>query len=190
MKRVRTFIAIDVGKKNRDRLVSLQESLIKDGARAKWVEADNLHITLLFLGEVDMIAIPDICNAVAEVTAQHAEFPMTIESIGCFPNPRRPRVLWAGVGEGADEIVSIHDGIEEPLLEMGCYRREERQYKPHLTLGRVKGQRHDTDLSQILPKYSNWKASEITVHEIHVMSSELTPDGPVYTILSRAKLGT
>jgi RNA 2',3'-cyclic 3'-phosphodiesterase len=152
------------------------------------VEPENLHVTLLFLGEVEMTTVPKICEVVARATGEHATFPMTIEHAGCFPNPRRPRVLWAGVGQGAQEIITLHDALEGPLLELGCYRREGRKYTPHVTLGRVKGERHGGDLSAVLAKYADWKGGETSVSEIHVMGSELTPDGPVYTVLSRARL--
>jgi 2'-5' RNA ligase len=188
MRRIRTFIAIDPGKHIRERLIALQESLMRGGADAKWVEPENLHVTLQFLGEVDLPTIPDVCNAVAEAVADHGAFPMTVEKTGCFPNARRPRVLWAGVGQGAQEVAAVHGAIEERLLDLGCYRREERKYTPHITLGRVKGDRNATELGTVLAKYADWKGGETTVKEIHVMSSELMPRGPIYTVLSRAKL--
>lgn len=188
MRRVRTFIGIDPGPKIRDRLVALQESLMREGARAKWVEPDNLHVTLLFLGEVDLLNIPKLCQVVAEQVQDHASFTMRVATTGCFPNIRRPRVLWAGITQGQQEVCAIHDVLEEPLLDLGCYRREERKYTPHLTIGRVQGNKYETDLSAVLNQYSDWKGGDTTVKAIHVMSSELTPQGPIYTVLSRAKL--
>jgi 2'-5' RNA ligase len=188
MARLRTFIAVDLGKAIRDRCVALQENLARSGAEVKWVEPENLHVTLLFLGEVNDREVPAMCTAVAEVCTQHAPFPMTVETVGCFPNPRRPRVVWVGTGEGAAELTALHDALEGLLLALGCYRREERQYTPHVTLGRVKSD-HPTDkLAAGLAKYAKWQGGQIAVREILVLSSELTPQGPVYTVLSRAKL--
>ena len=65
-----------------------------------------------------------------------------------------PRVLWVGVGEGAQQLCALHDGIEPPLLELGCYRREERQYAPHITLGRVKTDRPPDRLAAALAKHA------------------------------------
>jgi RNA 2',3'-cyclic 3'-phosphodiesterase len=188
MARLRTFIAIDVNEAIRDRLVAMQEGLARAGSEVKWVERENLHVTLLFLGEVDIRDTPDICRAVADVCREHAVFPMSIESIGCFPNARRPRVLWAGVGEGSPEVCALHDALEPPLLDLGCYRKEERHYTPHITLGRVKSDRPTDRLALALAKQAAWKGGEVAVQEVHVMSSELTSQGPVYTVLSRAKL--
>jgi 2'-5' RNA ligase len=188
MARVRTFIAIDLGKAIRERLVSLQEELADTVSDVKWVEKDNLHVTLLFLGEVDDRELPALCRAVDDVTQTMPAFSLSVEGAGCFPNPRRPRILWVGIGAGADEVVALHDGLEPPLLELGCYRREERKYMPHVTLGRLRGEQAPQGLAAALTKQQAWSAGEASVREVHVMSSELTSHGPSYTILSRAKL--
>lgn len=189
MKPTRTFIAIDPGQAIRDRLVSLQENLAKSGADVKWVEPKNLHLTLLFLGEVDQRDLVSVCRAVAETAAARLAFPMTLEKTGAFPNTRRPKTLWVGVGQGAQEVCAVHDSIETPLLELGCYRREGRAYTPHLTLGRVRADKSAESLTASLAKYADWRGGETTVHEVLVMGSELNPDGPVYTVLGRGKLG-
>src|SRR5262249_30151520 len=99
MARIRTFIAVDLGKAIRDRTVALQETLARTGTEVKWVEPENLHVTLLFLGEVGDREVPQVCRIVGEETQQHPKFLMSVETVGCFPNPRRPRVIWVGIGE-------------------------------------------------------------------------------------------
>ncbi len=187
MARIRTFIGVALDKAIRDRTVALQETLGRTGTEVKWVEPENLHVTMLFLGEVDEREIPKVCGIVAEISDQHSAFLMSVESAGCFPNPRRPRILWVGVAEGSQPLCAIHDALEIPLQELG-YRREERKYTPHITLGRVKSDRSAEQLAAALAKQVGWKGGEILVRELHVMSSQLTPQGPVYTVLSRAKL--
>src|SRR5947207_757011 len=135
MPRIRTFIGIAITKAIRGNLCELQESLATVAPGVKWVEPENLHVTLLFLGEVDDRELPAICRAAQEAVADLPAFPLSIEGAGCFPNPRRPRVLWVGVGQGLQEVVAIHDAMEGKLLELGCYRREERKFTPHITLG-------------------------------------------------------
>src|SRR5438093_1607205 len=120
MARLRTFIAVDIGKAIRDRAVALQEALARAGTEVKWVEPENLHVTLLFLGEVDARDVPHVCRRVAEVCAGHPAFDLAVETAGCFPNPRRPRILWVGAGQGTQEVVALHDALELPLLELGC----------------------------------------------------------------------
>jgi RNA 2',3'-cyclic 3'-phosphodiesterase len=187
--RLRTFVAVDLGKPLRDRLVSLQENLARAGADVKWVEVENLHVTLLFLGEVDERELLPVCRAVSVVCGRQDRFILSVDSVGCFPNPRRPRVVWAGVGLGGPELVALHDSLETPLQELGGYRREDRTYTPHITLGRVKNDGSADALTAALAKKANWHGGiEIEVEEVLVMSSQLTSKGPQYTILSRGKL--
>jgi RNA 2',3'-cyclic 3'-phosphodiesterase len=188
MARLRTFIGVDIGKSIRDRAVALQETLGRASTEVKWVEPQNLHVTLLFLGEVDDRDVPGVCRVVAEETGKHPGFRMSIEKAGCFPNPRRPRTLWVGVGEGSEELCALHDRLEPPLLKLGCYRREERRYTPHITLGRVRSERPKDQLAAALASQAGWQGGVTDVREILVLSSELTPKGPIYTVLSRAPL--
>jgi 2'-5' RNA ligase len=188
MARLRTFIAIDLGKALRDRCISLQENLARAGTDLKWVEPDNLHFTLLFVGEVNDRDVPAMCAAVADVCARHVPFSLAVEGAGCFPNPRRPRIIWVGIGEGTEELVALHDALENLLLDLGCYRREDRPYTPHVTLGRVKSEGPTERLAAALAKLAGWKGGQVAVREVLVMSSELKPEGPIYTVLSRAHL--
>jgi 2'-5' RNA ligase len=188
MARLRTFIAVELDPGLRDRCVALQEKLARTGTDVKWVEQENIHVSLLFLGEVGDREVPDVCRVVSDCCTQQEGFTLTLEGVGCFPNPRRPRVVWVGVSDGAPELAKLHEALEPPLLELGCYRREERQYTPHITLGRVKSD-HPTDrLAVALARSGNWRGGSMEVREVHVLSSELTPKGPIYTVLSRGKL--
>jgi 2'-5' RNA ligase len=114
---------------------------------------------------------------------------MSLEKAGCFGNPRRPRTWWVGVGLGLQEVCALHDALEPPLLELGCYRREDRAYTPHLTIGRVRSDQPNDVLAKLLARKATWDGGHMPVREVHVMSSELGRDGPTYTILSRGKLG-
>ncbi len=189
MARLRTFIALGLDRTIRDRLVQLQETLARAAPEVKWVEPENLHVTLLFLGEVNDRDVAAVCRAVGNVAAGLEPFTLSVERPGCFGNPRRPRTLWVGAGEGTQETVALHDALEPPLLELGCYRREERQYTPHTTLGRVNSSRPNEELAAALAKHAGWQGGQQPVREVQVLSSELTREGPIYTVLSRAKLG-
>lgn len=188
MARMRTFLAVGLTPALRAQLAALQETLARSADGLKWVEEENLHVTLLFLGDVDEREVADVCRAVGEVCAGIPAFPMSVEGVGCFGNPRRPRTLWAGVGAGAQELVALHDALEGPLVELGVYRREERAYSPHITLGRVKGDRTNERLPQALAKQAAWRGGDAEVREVLVMSSQLRPEGPVYGVLSTARL--
>lgn len=188
MSRVRTFIGLDLGKQLRARVVSLQEKLAQGGCDIKWVEPANLHVTLLFLGEVDDRDLISVCRTVQAGAKPIAPFSMSVNGVGGFPNLRRPRVVWAGIGHGAPDLVGLHDALEPPLLELGCYRREERQYTPHITLGRAMPDKPIDSLAAELAKLQNWQGGDTLITEVQVMSSELRSNGPTYAVLSRAKL--
>jgi 2'-5' RNA ligase len=188
MSRLRTFLGIALDPEVHAQLIALQQNLARARSDVKWVEPENLHLTLLFLGEVDDRTIVDICRAAQNAVASLPAFTMTVQGANCFGNPRRPRTIWIGVGSGAQEVVAVHDALESALLKLGCYRREERQFTPHITLGRCRSEEPSDKLGPALAKHKTWSAGESRVTEVQIMSSELTQNGPVYTILGRAKL--
>jgi 2'-5' RNA ligase len=188
MARVRTFVAVEVGEEVRSAAVALQHALARTGAEVKWVEPHNLHVTLLFLGEVDERELAAVCRAVAAAAAGEPPFELRVSGVGAFPNPRRPKTLWAGVADGSAELVRLHGKVEQALLDLGAYRQEDRPYSPHLTLGRVKSEADGQALTPELPKHAGWVGGRTTVAEVVVYSSELRRDGPVYTPLGRGPL--
>jgi 2'-5' RNA ligase len=188
MARVRTFIGIEIGDEIRKNAVALQQRLAQTGAAVKWVEPENLHVSLLFLGEVDEREVVSVCRAVAVVAGREPPFPLRVSGVGAFPNNRRPKTVWAGVADGAEPLRRLHGLLEDELLALGCYRKEDRPYTPHLTLGRVKAEGGGHALAAELPKLLAWDGGRTTVDEVLVFGSELTRDGPVYTALGRGEL--
>lgn len=188
MPRTRTFIAVEVGEAIRDRAVALQEALAKTGAQVKWVTPESMHVTLLFLGEVDDRDLHPVCRAVRDVAAAEPPFSLAVSGAGAFPNARHPKILWAGITDGVEPLKRLYDALETKMLDLGCYRKEERGYTPHLTLGRVKGESDGNLLAPELAKRAGWDAGRVAVEEVLVFSSVLERDGPVYTVLGRGGL--
>lgn len=186
--RMRTFIAVSVDQFTLDRVVGLQKRLQTAGAQAKWVEPENLHITLLFLGEAYDQDVPSICAVVKEVCRGVKAFPLTVGGVSAFPSPRRPRTLVATIREGAEQLIALNAALEPPLMALGCYRHEARPYNPHLTLGRIKAQTDTAPLTAALGKFSAWEGGQSLVRQVEVLSSDLRADGPEYAVLSRVKL--
>jgi 2'-5' RNA ligase len=187
MARIRTFLSVDIGEQVRSRVLNLQSSLAESIPEVRWVEEESLHITLLFLGEVNELDLVPICRIATAVGKKLPPFTLEIGGLGAFPNQRRPKILWLGVGEGKESLQELHDSLETPLLEQGCYRREDREYTPHLTLGRLTKEDESIPWSSLFAENST-SLGEIKVEEILIMSSELRRDGPVYTVLGRAPL--
>jgi RNA 2',3'-cyclic 3'-phosphodiesterase len=188
MPRTRTFIAVDLSADIRSAAVALQQGLAKSGAEVKWSSPESLHVTLLFLGEVDDRELHTVCRAVKEVAATEPTFPLRVSGVGAFPTPRRPKILWAGITEGADELRRLYGKLEEKLLDLGCYRKEERGYTPHLTLGRAKSEADGFTLARELPKLLAWDGGRTVVDEVLVYGSALQKDGPEHTVLGRGEL--
>ncbi|VTS04730.1 RNA 2',3'-cyclic phosphodiesterase [Tuwongella immobilis] len=187
-KPMRTFIAVELSESLESQLTTLQQTLSRSIPGVKWVSRDNLHVTLLFLGDVDPRDTVMICRTVQRVGSELAPFTLTVEGLGCFPNLRRPRVLWAGLTTGAETLQRLHAEIEPAMLDLRGYRREDRPYTPHVTLGRIDGE-HDSEVIQnAISAKSTWHGGTCTINEILVMSSELTREGPIYTPIGRAPL--
>lgn len=189
MSRTRTFVAVPLSDAQRHRLDRLRVDLSRRLPDIKWTEPENLHVTLVFLGEVDDRELPRVCTLTQEAIdlLELPPFPLTLTQLGCFPHERRPRVLWVGVADGAEPLSQLHDALESQFIALG-YRREDRRFTAHVTLGRTKTEGPLRSLAQVLADHQGWTAGETTVQEIHVMGSQLTREGPHYTIIGRARL--
>jgi RNA 2',3'-cyclic 3'-phosphodiesterase len=188
MARIRTFIAVELAGPVRDRLKALQEKLGREGPGVRWTPTANMHLTLLFLGEVEQLDVVKICRTVRARAGKHEPFTLDVDGVGAFPNVRRPKILWAGITEGVEPLRALHADLEEGLLDLGCYRREEREYTPHLTLGRLTQESQPDSWGPILAKHADWQGGTTDVDEVLVMASDLRRDGPQYSVMGRAAL--
>lgn len=188
MARIRTFIAVDLAGPVRDRLKSVQDKLGRSGTGVRWTPATNFHLTLLFLGEVDQLEVVKICRVARARARKHEPFALDVQGLGGFPNARRPKILWAGITEGADRLRALHADLEDGLLDLGCYRREERGYTPHLTLGRLTQESEAEAWGPILAQHAEWRGGTSDVDEVLVMASDLRRGGAEYSVMGRAPL--
>jgi RNA 2',3'-cyclic 3'-phosphodiesterase len=188
MARTRTFLGVAVGDEIRSAAAALQQTLGRCGATVNWVPRENMHVTLLFLGEVDERDLPGVCRAVTRATANEPPFELRVSGVGAFPTPRRPKTIWAGTTDGTAELTRLYAALETPLMDTGAYRREDRAYTPHLTLGRVKSEADGQVVAAELPKYLAWPGGRTVVDEVLVYASDLRREGPEYTVLARGPL--
>ena len=182
---MRTFVAIDLEDAGAA-AAKLIGRLSGSRARVRWAGDSQLHLTLKFLGEVDMLDVPRICRAVSQAVSGQRPFEIQLHGAGAFPNVQRPRTLWMGVAEGIDQLRELQKRVETALSVEG-YRPEGRQFNPHLTLGRVRGGPLD-GLSDLLQQEAGFAGVRAAVDQVTVYQSELLPDGPHYTALSRCDL--
>lgn len=188
MSRIRTFIAVEVSAEVRGRADLLVNRLSRTGIKATWVKPENMHLTLKFLGDTDETLIPDVCRRVAEATKTYPAFQANFAGAGAFPSIDRPRAVWLGVTDGAQQLVDVQGSIEESLLDLRI-PRERRRFKPHLTIGRIReGGTRAAELSQLLEKNKDFDAKSCEVSEVCVFASYLERSGPTYQVLARAPL--
>lgn len=180
---MRLFIAINIPKKERERIHRSARALRERGYPVRWVSEDLFHLTLKFLGQVRPVAVPAIQTALEKVTQATEAFPMKIGGLGAFPTIRRPRVIWLGA-EPSPALRCLKQDLEWALSEHG-FERETRAFHPHFTLGRATADKgagafRGLDVQASETTYS----SEVTVRKVDLMESHLLKAGPRYETLS------
>jgi 2'-5' RNA ligase len=183
---IRTFVAVETDLPSRSEVEQFIREVRDTSVNVSWVQPENRHLTLKFLGDVDLSDTYEVCQAVQRAVEGMEPFEMEVRGIGAFPDARRPRTLWMGAGEGAETMIALADRVEEQLHRLG-YRREPRRFQPHLTLGRVRGGR-SSELGPLLEKYADLEIGQISVDEVIVFSSTLERTGPIYDPIGRALL--
>jgi 2'-5' RNA ligase len=185
---LRTFLAVEIDLPVRDRAESLIRQFRTVPADVKWVDRQNLHLTLKFLGDVPVTDTPQIIQAITMAVAETQPFQLEIHGAGAFPDLRRPRTLWFGVRAGAEPMVALHRQVESALKKLH-YPPEGRKFSPHLTIGRVRdGGPALADLGRLLQEHAEADIGHTPVKEVVVFASHLDPTGPTYEALGRAPL--
>jgi 2'-5' RNA ligase len=184
---LRAFIAVDLDAGLKAAVRELVRKLEALRADIRWTKPDGHHLTLKFLGEIDDAAAERVKAVLKEVASRHRAFSLRLEGTGVFPGERSPRVLWIGVVAGP-ELGAFQEELEEALGREG-FPREDRAFKPHLTLGRVKGRdRLDKVLAE-LAAHARDDFGGMAVGKIALFESRLRPEGAEYRIVDEASLG-
>ncbi|MEW6482959.1 MAG: RNA 2',3'-cyclic phosphodiesterase [bacterium] len=176
---MRLFIAIELEERIKD-AISLAIKEIKIPLKPKWVNPANCHITLKFLGEVEKERLSKILDVLKDEALKHKPFTISFGSIGAFPREDYPRVIWIGIEKGFDSLSLIANSLEDSLFKIG-FPKEKRPFSAHLTLARIKSPQKTNLLSPYLSK--RFIIDEMSVKEIMLIESKLTPKGPIYTDL-------
>jgi 2'-5' RNA ligase len=189
MAKTRTFIAVEAVDEVHSSALNVIDRLRSATENVKWVEPDNLHWTMQFLGDLSDVEMAEVCLRTVRTAARHEGFTMEACGVGAFPHVERPRTLWLGAGEGHDRFCDLQADIEAALESLG-FRGERRQFVPHLTLGRVgQGSHGGSLLTERLEKLADYDGGVMGVDAVTVFASELSRDGPTYHVLARAPLG-
>jgi 2'-5' RNA ligase len=183
---VRAFIAIDLDRNIKDALVNLVRGLRATGADIRWVTPAGMHLTLKFLGPIDEGQAVKVKDAMADVARKHRPFRLELKDTGAFPGEQSPRVLWAGVAAGP-ELAALQGDLEAALANDG-FEPEKREFRPHLTLGRVKGPGRVARAMTELAGYHDKSFGAMTVSRITLFESLLHPEGAEYRVVFEAHL--
>jgi len=179
---IRSFIAIEVPQALKSRMDELQRELRRTNADVKWVRPEGIHLTLKFLGSIRQEDVERISQSIAPAIAGWEPFEVRVQGMGCFPNPRNPRVVWLGMEWGKEILTSLQEAVERKMAEMS-FPREDRPFSPHLTLGRVRSPRGKGELAQAIEKHRETDVGAFQVRKIFLFRSELRPSGAIYTKL-------
>ena len=186
---LRVFLALDLDEPIKSQLLRLQERLASVGADVRWVKPEHIHLTMKFLGDVSDSTAADVCRLCRNVAAEFEPFEFEVRAAGCFANHGLPRVVWIGIDDPSGFVRRLHQRIEKTLAPLGL-RRERRAFKPHVTLGRVRSARNAIELRAEVKKNDHFQAGTAQASEITVYSSQLGPQGPLHTVIGRAKFAS
>lgn len=184
---MRAFIAIELPDAVRSELARLQAELARAQADVKWVEEGNLHVTMRFLGEITQAQRQAVESLLLKVARSRAPIEAALSVVGTFPERGMPRVIWVGIGQGADELSRLAEEIERGLAALPI-SNEERRFVAHVTLGRVRSPRAGDVLRRRLTQIRWTPPAPFWIERVTLFQSTLGGAGPVYTALGRFPL--
>lgn len=177
---MRLFVALDIPEEVRRALRALIAQLEPAGRGARWVRTGGMHVTLKFLGETPPEKVERIRAELDTIRSTAVE--MRFRNVGFFPNPRHPRVFWAGI-EASPNLAELAEDVERRLEPLG-FPREKRAFHPHLTLARFKTEEGLAQLHGALARLGPFEFGATATSELHLYRSELKPSGAEYTRLA------
>lgn len=185
---MRLFIAIDIEQTLRQRIASELPALRTIAGGARWVRPELMHVTLVFLGEVDGATAARVEERARAVAERHPPLVLRGRGGGIFGKPRGPRVLWIGFEGDVAPLAGVHRDLTRELAPLG-FSPEARVFSPHLTLARARTPRGDPALSMCSAALAGMAWGESRVSDLVVYRSETGREGPRYTAVARLALG-
>jgi 2'-5' RNA ligase len=186
---MRAFIAIQCPDKLKDGVMEFQKKIENIG-KLKTVERENIHMTLKFLGDVDEDKLDEIIRILDSIAKddKNRKFKINLFSAGVFPNLDYIKVVWVGVSGGSGEILSLQQQIDEKLAPLKF--KKEKDFHPHFTVARVKflSPQEKKEIRQVLSENSKINFGEFEFESFELMKSELTREGPIYSIVKKFEL--
>lgn len=186
MDKIRSFLAIDFGSFYAEEIKAIIQSLKPHYAEVKWVNPEAVHLTLSFFGAVEQAFIDTAGDILKEIAPRHRAFSLSLRGVGGFPDLSHPRVLWTGLSGQTDSLQALKQVIDAGLLKAGVVP-EERDFLPHLTLGRLRGS--NRQVRNLPPEILNFHSlRNYRAERMIIFKSELTREGARYTPLRTFEL--
>jgi 2'-5' RNA ligase len=185
---LRAFVAVRLTADVRARLGEEALRLRALHPGVAWVAPENLHLTLKFLGRVEALTLEHLVRALEQAVADHAPFPLGCAGLGAFPTTLRPRVIWAGVTDGAPQTARLAAAVERALAPLG-FTPEARPFSAHVTLGRLRAPQKTPALAHALDDGRSRVFGRMPVAAIALVRSDLSPRGARYTDVATVPLG-
>jgi len=180
----RLFIALDLPGEIQDEIIGYRDQIYGDATGIKWEAKDKLHLTLKFIGDVDVLKNDEINAELEKIISDYPSINMNLEKFGMFYRGHDPRILWVGLN-GGDELFSLQSEIESGMERIG-FPKENRIFKPHITLLRVKGLENFNKLKDF--EIFDMPQSRFVSNKISLIKSKLTPKGSIYTTVKSFNL--
>ena len=178
---IRSFIAFDIDNDSVvNRIASAQKLLIQTNADLKLVEPKNIHITVRFLGSMNPEMVEKVYAAMKNV--KFTPFNIQLTGLGVFPTTNYPRVVWAGITDGAGQLKSIFEQLEPQIHDLG-FAPDPNGFSPHLTIARVRSGANKQRLVDLVQKQENFDFGIIRADSLRLKKSQLSPRGPAYSTL-------
>lgn len=178
---MRLFVALDIPQDTRHALGAIIERLRGICRGARWLRAESIHVTLKFIGHVEEARLPAIQGALADARS-NSPIDIAFRHFGFFPNERHPHVFWAGI-EAGPELAALAGSIESSLEPLGI-NREQRAFRPHLTLARFKTEDGLPKLRAMLASLPSQNFGTMTATQFDLYETALKPEGAVHTKLA------
>lgn len=185
---IRAFIAVEINDAVRTELADAQSILQEANGQVSWVRPQNIHCTLVFLGDIFTDTVNQVAAALDQAAGGCKPFEVEIVGLGYFGSARSPRIIWAGITGRIDALIELQVKITAAVLQAGL-KPDEKPFKPHLTIGRVRSNRNAADLVRALEKNRDKSFGVLAVRQVVLMKSALASTGPIYSSLRSVALG-
>ena len=178
---IRSFLAFELPAGIREIVTRVAGEVRKWPLEVKWVRVENIHLTVVFMGNVKTEDLQSVKEAVQGVCLKSAPLQISLRGMGVFPHKRNPRVLWLGLDGDVERMSHFRDALQKKLRPLGV-KEEKKRFKPHLTLGRFRRpNKLDLHLDEIIFKYKDLNSPTCRLSEFILFKSDLKPGGAVYT---------